>query len=89
MNHLHACMLQHRVPALRHRQLLTRACESAQGIEDHFLEQWHQKLHTNTTPADIAICESYIDFLHSGDGGQFHPITGAPPQLAGAVYHGL
>ncbi len=43
----------------------------AQGIEDHFLEQWHQKLHTNTTPADIAICESYIDFLHSGDGGHF------------------
>ncbi|BDA48979.1 Alpha-glucan water dikinase, chloroplastic [Coccomyxa sp. Obi] len=41
------------------------------GIEDHFLEQWHQKLHTNTTPADITICESYIDFLHSGDGGQF------------------
>jgi len=43
----------------------------AQGIEDHFLEQWHQKLHTNTTPADITICESYIDFLHSGDGGVF------------------
>ena len=42
-----------------------------QGIEDKFLEQWHQKLHTNTTPADITICESYIDFLHSGDGGLF------------------
>ena len=23
---------------------------SPQGIEDKFLEQWHQKLHTNTTP---------------------------------------
>lgn len=46
-------------------------CGGRQGIEDHFLEQWHQKLHTNTTPADITICESYIDFLHSGDGGQF------------------
>jgi hypothetical protein len=42
-----------------------------QGIEDGFLEQWHQKLHTNTTPADITICEAYLDFLHSGDGGQF------------------
>ena len=42
-----------------------------QGIEDKFLEQWHQKLHTNTTPADITICEAYIDFLHSGDGGHF------------------
>lgn len=44
---------------------------SAQGIEDKFLEQWHQKLHTNTTPADITICEAYIAFLHSGDGGHF------------------
>ena len=44
---------------------------SSQGIEDKFLEQWHQKLHTNTTPADITICEAYIDFLHSGDGGHF------------------
>jgi alpha-glucan,water dikinase len=44
---------------------------SLQGIEDKFLEQWHQKLHTNTTPADITICEAYIDFLHSGDGGHF------------------
>ena len=42
-----------------------------QGIEDAFLEQWHQKLHTNTTPADIAICEAYLDFLHCGDGGAF------------------
>lgn len=48
-----------------HRRCVT------QGIEDKFLEQWHQKLHTNTTPADITICESYIDFLHSGDGGLF------------------
>ena len=44
---------------------------SAQGIEDKFLEEWHQKLHTNTTPADITICEAYIDFLHSGDGSHF------------------
>lgn len=31
-----------------------------QGIEEHFLEQWHQKLHTNTTPEDVAICEAYL-----------------------------
>ena len=35
------------------------------GIEEHFLEEWHQKLHTNTTPDDIAICEAYLAFLHS------------------------
>jgi len=38
------------------------------GIEDHFLRQWHQKLHSNTTVEDIAICEAYLHFLHgSGD----------------------
>lgn len=42
-----------------------------QGIEDHFLEQWHQKLHTNTTPEDITICEAYLTFLHSGYDGDF------------------
>lgn len=42
-----------------------------QGIEDHFLEQWHQKLHTNTTPEDITICEAYLAFLHSGSMDDF------------------
>jgi len=31
-----------------------------------FLEQWHQKLHNNTTPDDVAICEAYVQFLRSG-----------------------
>eukprot|EP00898_Chlorokybus_atmophyticus_P006193 jgi/Chlat1/6575/Chrsp45S05941 len=30
-----------------------------------FLEQWHQKLHNNTTPDDIIICEAYLEFLRS------------------------
>ena len=25
-------------------------------------EQWHQKLHNNTTPEDITICEAVINF---------------------------
>jgi alpha-glucan,water dikinase len=41
------------------------------GIEDHFLESWHQKLHTNTTPEDVTICEAYLAFLRSGDMGEF------------------
>ena len=77
------------------------------GIEDRFLEEWHQasgpdpdpdpdhqihdphrltlpplppplppaprlqKLHSNTTPDDIAICEAYLHFLHTGDWGEF------------------
>lgn len=31
-----------------------------------FIEQWHQKLHNNTTPDDIAICDAYCAFLRSG-----------------------
>jgi alpha-glucan,water dikinase len=38
-----------------------------------FLEQWHQKLHNNTTPDDIVICEAYLAFLRSeGDTDIFY-----------------
>lgn len=30
------------------------------------MEQWHQKLHQNTTPEDVTICEAYLAFLRSG-----------------------
>ena len=33
--------------------------------EKNFYEQWHQKLHNNTTPDDIVICEAVINFLKS------------------------
>jgi alpha-glucan,water dikinase len=33
----------------------------------HFYEQWHQKLHNNTTPDDIVICEAVLHFLRSND----------------------
>ncbi|KAF8071284.1 R1 [Scenedesmus sp. PABB004] len=36
------------------------------GHDEPFLEQWHQKLHQNTTPEDVTICEAYLAFLHSG-----------------------
>ncbi|GFH33737.1 carbohydrate-Binding Module Family 45 protein, partial [Haematococcus lacustris] len=41
------------------------------GIDERFLEQWHQKLHTNTTPDDIAIVEAYLAFLHSANPDDF------------------
>jgi len=31
-----------------------------------FMEEWHQKLHNNSTPDDIIICQAYLAFLHSG-----------------------
>lgn len=37
------------------------------GIECKFIEQWHQKLHTNSAPDDIAICEGYLAYLSSGN----------------------
>ncbi|KAK9809702.1 hypothetical protein WJX73_007079 [Symbiochloris irregularis] len=37
-----------------------------------WMEDWHQKLHNNTTPDDIAICEAYIAFLEGGgDNGAY------------------
>ncbi|CEM06669.1 unnamed protein product [Vitrella brassicaformis CCMP3155] len=32
----------------------------------HFYEQWHQKLHNNTTPDDVGICKALLAFLRSG-----------------------
>ena len=34
-------------------------------VSGHFLEEWHQKLHNNTTPDDVVICEAYLGFLNS------------------------
>ena len=31
-----------------------------------WMEEWHQKLHNNTTPDDVAICEAFIAFLEAG-----------------------
>ncbi len=28
-----------------------------------FLEEWHQKIHNNTTPDDVVICQAYLAFL--------------------------
>lgn len=34
----------------------------------HFYEQWHQKLHNNTTPDDVPICEALLAYLkNQGD----------------------
>ena len=41
------------------------------GIEDPFIAQWHQKLHSNTTVDDIYICEAYLHFFHTGNWDDF------------------
>ena len=47
-------------------------------VGERFMEEWHQKLHNNTTPDDIVICEAYIAFLESdGDLEQFYSVLAA------------
>jgi alpha-glucan,water dikinase len=42
-------------------------------VSGHFLEEWHQKLHNNTTPDDVVLCEAYIEFQKSnGDLDHFY-----------------
>ena len=55
-----------------------------------WMEQWHQKLHNNTTPDDIGICEAYIAFLEaSGDNGVYWRVLSdhGAPACAACVYH--
>ncbi|HTU17332.1 MAG TPA: hypothetical protein VMG10_04660, partial [Gemmataceae bacterium] len=39
----------------------------------NFVEEWHQKLHNNTTPDDVVICQAYLAFLRgNGDVAVFY-----------------
>ncbi len=43
----------------------------------HFMEEWHQKLHNNTTPDDVVICQAYLEFLRSnGSVDRFYQVLG-------------
>jgi alpha-glucan,water dikinase len=42
------------------------------GLKMNYYEEWHQKLHNNTTPEDIPICEALIIFIsNNGDMGKY------------------
>ena len=34
-------------------------------VKGIWMEEWHQKLHNNTTPDDIVICDAYLNFLRA------------------------
>eukprot|EP00894_Picocystis_sp_ML_P000294 jgi/Pico_ML_1/50811/g1953.t1 len=61
------------------------------GIEEKFLEEWHQKLHTNTSPEDIAICEAYLACQFSGNPGDFYRViwenNGISKEYLENMYH--
>lgn len=41
-------------------------------VKGTWMEEFHQKLHNNTTPDDVGICEAYLAFLRSnGDMGSY------------------
>jgi alpha-glucan,water dikinase len=47
-------------------------------VAGHFLEEWHQKLHNNTTPDDVVICEAYLEFMRrQGDPSVFYGVLEA------------
>jgi alpha-glucan,water dikinase len=47
-------------------------------VSGHFMEEWHQKLHNNTTPDDVVICEAYLGFLkNNGNLDLFYKILEA------------
>ncbi len=51
---------------IMHRHHIKEVCGT-------FMEEWHQKMHNNTTPDDIIICEAYLEFLRTdGDRGVFY-----------------
>lgn len=46
-------------------------------VGGHFMEEWHQKLHNNTTPDDVVICEAYLAFMRSdGHLDTFYKVLG-------------
>jgi alpha-glucan, water dikinase len=41
-------------------------------LKGTWMEEWHQKLHNNTTPDDVPICKAYLAFLRAnGDNGAY------------------
>jgi hypothetical protein len=44
-----------------------------------WMEEWHQKLHNNTTPDDVPICDAYLAFLreHGNNGAYWRVLSDA------------
>jgi alpha-glucan,water dikinase len=60
---------RHGLKEMWHRHL---GPKTSVGLKMNYYEEWHQKLHNNTTPEDIPICEALIIFVNSnGDMGQY------------------
>jgi alpha-glucan,water dikinase len=44
----------------------------AHCLQGGMMEEWHQKLHNNSSPDDLAICQALLDYLASGQNIQIY-----------------
>ncbi|CAK9064696.1 unnamed protein product [Durusdinium trenchii] len=62
---------------IRDEILVIMHAHDIKEIHGTYYEQWNQKLHNNTTPADIGICRAIIAYLRSGgDMGTYWKVLG-------------
>jgi alpha-glucan,water dikinase len=66
----------------------------AAALQGGMMEEWHQKLHNNSSPDDLAICQALLDYLASGQDMQVYwdslAAQGAASwQLWGGSWHPL
>lgn len=47
-----------------------------QGLDEPFLEQWHQKIHQASSPEDVIIAEAYLAFLHTASHDEWWRVLG-------------
>mmetsp|Transcript_17376 Transcript_17376/g.40527 ORF Transcript_17376/g.40527 Transcript_17376/m.40527 type:complete len:1562 (-) Transcript_17376:127-4812(-) len=58
--------------AIRDQILVIMHAHDIKEIHGTYYEQWHQKLHNNTTPEDIGICRAIITYLSTnGNMGEY------------------
>jgi hypothetical protein len=41
-------------------------------LQGGMMEEWHQKLHNNSSPDDLVICQALLDYLASGQDMQVY-----------------
>ncbi|KAG2439142.1 hypothetical protein HXX76_004509 [Chlamydomonas incerta] len=42
------------------------AIQQRNGCKGGMMEEWHQKLHNNTSPDDVVICQALLDYIAAG-----------------------
>ena len=48
------------------QDLISVAPDERLWVQGGMMEEWHQKLHHNTSPDDVIICQALLDYIDSG-----------------------